>query len=183
MVTTRKNKDFTLPSELIPTYNEKLRCKHGLTFNEDDSSLRLCAPQVTLYESNGEKTFNSNVYYRPTSGPCKCRQYYDGHEYLMYHVAEGKMVSYFALEFYLHAWVTSGQSCYSFYKTLKMNGGSDGYPSSLTYQNWLKSCDGFVALLDVEKDQAFSCPTCGVDPKFFVGVCYRQRNPTNEGFQ
>ena len=79
-----ENKDFTLPLVLIPAYNDHLRCKHGLTFNEDDLSLRLCAPQVTLYESNGEKTFNCQVSYRPTSGPCKCRQHYDGHEFLMY---------------------------------------------------------------------------------------------------
>ena len=169
MKITRERDDFSLPAELIPAFNDQLRCKHGLTYNEDDRSLRLCAPQVTLYETSGEKTFNCRVYFRPTSGPCKCRQYYDGHEYLMYHVAEGKMICYFALQFYLHSWVNSGTSCYSAYKTMKMNAVSNGKPCSLTYQNWLKACDGFVSLLDVDKNEAFSCPTCGIAPKFYVG--------------
>ena len=169
MKISRENNDFTLPPELIPAYNEHLKCKHGLTYNEDDMSLRLCAPQVTLYESTGEKTFDCKVYYRPTSGPCKCRQHCDGHEFLMYHVTEGKMVCYFALQNYLHTWVCSGTSCYSAYKTMKMNAVSNGKPCTLTYQNWLKSCDGFVSLLDVDKNKAFSCPVCGIAPKFFVG--------------
>ena len=91
------------------------------------------------------------------------------HEFLMYHVTEGKMVCYFALQNYLHTWVCSGTSCYSAYKTIKMNAVSNGKPCTLTYQNWLKSCDGFVSLLDIDKSQAFSCPTCGIAPKYFVG--------------
>ena len=169
MVDIRRNKDFVLPEELIPEFDEHKRCKHGLQFNESDLSLRLCAPQVTLYSSTKETDFNTKVYYRPTVGPCKCRQYYDGHKYLMYHVAEGKMVCYFALQNYIHSWVNSGQSCYSYYKNMKLDGGSNGVVCSLTYQNWLKACDGFVLNLEFDKSMAFSCPKCGVDPKWFVG--------------
>ena len=79
------------------------------------------------------------------------------------------MVCYFALQNYVHTWVCSGTSCYSAYKTIKMNAVSNGKPCTLTYQNWLKSCDGFVSLLDIDKSQAFSCPTCGIAPKYFVG--------------
>ena len=77
-------------------------------------------------EDTRETIFDTKVYYRETFGSCKCRQNYDGHEYLVYHMGSGQMLCYFTLQNYLHSWVLSGNSAYAAFKTIQSNITSTG---------------------------------------------------------
>ena len=135
MCKKRLSNDFTLPLELVPEYDPNRTCSaHGNKFKAESCFLRVCSDQVTLYEDTKETIFNSKVYYRETEGPCKCRDNYNGHEYLMFHMGFGKMFCYFTLQNYLYGWATSGLSAYAAFRTIQNNVNSTGQNSTLYNQ-------------------------------------------------
>ena len=83
--------------------------------------VKLCASGVIVYHERGETYYETKVYYRDSNGPCKCRQMYDGHEYLLFHMGAGKMVDYITLQSFLISMVNSGTTAFAFHKTIKDN--------------------------------------------------------------
>ena len=89
MCSIRLKSDFQFPSILYPKYDPDYLCEHNYSFKEDDRLMRVCAPQIVLYEDTKETIYNTEVMYRDSNGPCKCRHHYDGHEYLVFHMGSG----------------------------------------------------------------------------------------------
>ena len=106
---------------------------------------------------------------RETDGACKCRDNYDGHEYLLYHTGGGKMVDYVTLQSCVLSMVNGGTTQYAFHKTIKDNCESLGNRFSCNYQTFLEASDGFVNNLEFDLQTCFSCMNCGISPKYFVG--------------
>ena len=170
MCKQRQEPDFDFPAVLYPEYNPETVCNlHNNRFKEDDSLMRSCAEEIVLYEDTKETIFKTRVLYRESIGPCKCRQQYDGHEYLVLHMGNGRMVCYFTLLNHVHSWVNSGISAYATFRAIKNNISSRGQESSLSQQLWTRAVDGFVFNLTFDLEMAFSCINCGISPKYFVG--------------
>ena len=161
---------FGLPSSLIPIFDPLKVCRlHGNAFKENDDHMKVCAKEVIVYHERGETVYDCTVYYRDTDARCKCRQNYDGHEYLIFHMGGGKMVDYITLQSYLISMVNSGSTAYSYHKTIKDLCQSLGNNFSCSYQTFLEACDGFVNNLKFDLKVCFSCTNCGISPKYFVG--------------
>ena len=165
----KQSPDYKYPAHLIPQFSPANECRHGELFIENDEYLKICAEQIVLYEESKETIYDCKVYYRETVGQCKCRQHYDGHELLMYHMGQGRMICYFTLQNYLHNWVNSGLTKYAAFKSIQNNRKSTGSVTSLYYHMWYKAVDGFVLNLSFDYAECFSCTNCGIDPLYFVG--------------
>ena len=91
-------------------------------------------------------------------GACKCRDNYDGHEYLLYHTGGGKMVDYVTLQSCVLSMVNGGTTQYAFHKTIKDNCESLGNCFSCNYQTFLEASDS--KYLHFWKER-FSSHRCG----------------------
>ena len=71
----RSSPDFTFPSHLIPPFSPDNLCPHSYIYKENDECLKLCLDHVILYEESKETLYDTKVYYRESTGHCKCRQH------------------------------------------------------------------------------------------------------------
>ena len=166
----RNSGSFKLPEVLIPDYDPDKVCdNHGYRYKKEEMTAKCCAEQVIIYHERGETVHNTRVYYRVTDGGCKCRDEYDGHEYLLFHMGGGKMVDYISLQSYLLSMVNGGTTAYAYHKTISDNCKAMGNTFSCNYKTFLEACDGFVLNLKFDEQLCFTCTNCGKSPKYFVG--------------
>ena len=164
MLDLRGDPAYTLPEALIPMSSGT--CPHG---NEWSDSLKLAAPSTVVYHEGGERKYNTKVYYRETSGTCKCQDHVDGHPYLLYNMGRGQFVDYVTLQSFVIKVATNGECAYGFHKSIKTSCQANGVEFNCSYETMLKACDGFTRLLDFDLEACFSCPNCGTSPEYFVG--------------
>ena len=164
----RRNGIYDLPRDLIPSFSDQYRCKHGQLFNKCDESLVRESHNVIIYTDTGERFFPNPVLARPTVGPCLCLQRVDGHLLLLWHLGKGRFVDYTMLHGYLHKWTASGISIQAMYKSNVSGAESCGLSSSLTYSDLHRAVCGFFCNLVFDDAKAFSCPKHGTSPKFIV---------------
>ena len=83
---------FNLPAQLIPKFDKSKVCKHGFNFTDSEHAIVLVSDKLSLFTEIGQRFFSSKVYSRPSSGPCKCLQRYDGHEIFIWNLGHGRFV-------------------------------------------------------------------------------------------
>ena len=163
------NGTFVYPAVMKPKHDRFLYCKHGYGYNQDDNTLKLLTDGILVYTMIGEQKYATQLYYRPSAGPCRCQQHVDGHPWLLWNVGGGKLVCYTLLNTYLHNFVTSGQPCYLLYKSIVLSSKASGWISTLTYENTLKATNGFIRKLEFDLPRCFTCLKCGTSPEYLIG--------------
>ena len=151
----RLNGQVNVPQKLVPVYDSEYRCKHELKFQEGDQSLVKVSSSVCLINDVGERILESEVFARPSVGPCKCLHRYDGHEYLIWNVGHGRFVDYTLLMGYLHKWRGSGITMHSLFRSIKDCAQSCGVSCSLSYADIHRSICGFMTNLAFDTLKAF----------------------------
>ena len=153
-----------LPEEMIPVFDENIKCKHGRTFSENP---KLAARYATVFSEHGEEIIQTNIYYRDT--PCKCEQGFDSHELSLFHLSHGRFIDYRMLQNYLLAYCNAGTPGMNHHRTLKQNIEGSGQNFSLTYDEFNKSSDAYCELIDVDPENSYVCENCGPSPPQLVG--------------
>ena len=75
-----------IPSRLEPAAEIGSKCKHNSIYDNRSEALITESRTVCLYNDLGERIFKSEVFARPTLGPCKCLKRFDGHSLLIWHL-------------------------------------------------------------------------------------------------
>ena len=168
MMVERMSGIFNLPAQLIPKFDKSKVCKHGFNFTDSEHAIVLVSDKLSLFTEIGQRFFSSKVYSRPSSGPCKCLQRYDGHEIFIWNLGHGRFVDYSLLYSYLFKWRSSGLSISAMFRSLKDLADSCEVTVDLNYQDLHRSICGFMCNLSFDIEQAFSCPEHGTSPKWIV---------------
>ena len=160
---------YEFPDKIIPEYKEHFSCtSHGNNYDPDDNNLVEKSQNIIVYTENGDFVFNTKVMARPSIGSCKCVQQPSGHPYLLWHLGHGKMVDYLLPYKYMHKWRSSGISMHALFQSRRQSLCSLGINSSMTYQELNKSICGFFSVIRFNDIEVFSCPACGLSPKYLV---------------
>ena len=165
----KESQSFTYPSILAPLYDKDRLCSHGFQYNEDDSLMGICAQSIVIYTENSEKIHPTIVKYRRSVGPCSCQHQFDGHELLLWHLGNGRMVDYKLLHNYFNDWIRTGIPIKAKHSSIISNAISMGRTSTLSYDMLLRAIDGFVNNLSFDIQKCFICPRCGRTPRYFIG--------------
>ena len=164
----RKNGLVNIPDRLVPEYDAEYKCKHNLTFIKSDESLVRESQTVCLFNDLGERIMKTEVFARPSEGPCKCLHRVDGNPYLIWNLGHGRFIDYTLLLGYLHKWRVSGISMHALYKSIVDCAESCGVACSLTYADVHRGVCGFFINLKFNIQTAFSCPDHGSTPSWIV---------------
>ena len=165
----KESKSIEFPNILSPSYDDDRVCAHGFKYNEDDSVMGICAQTMIIYTENSEITHPTILKYRRSVGPCSCQQHYDGHEYLLWHLGNGRMIDYKLLHNFFHDWIRTGIPVKAKHSSIISGAISMGRTSTLTYDMLLRAIDGFVTNLSFDIQKCFICPRCGKTPRYFIG--------------
>ena len=160
----RLNGSVNIPDKLLPVFDPEYKCKHNNTFMESEESLIRISTDLCLINDVGERIMKSEVFARPSDGPCQCLHRFDGHSYLVWNIGQGRAVCYTLLLGYLHKWRGSGISMHALYKGILDCAHSCGVSCSVSYSEIHKSICGFFSNLQFNVKKAFSCPTHGTSP-------------------
>jgi len=162
---------YEFPLHLIPSVDESLTCVHGNTYKVNDpvSSNWISRKNVTIYkEAVTIEDVHRTVYYRPTSGKCKCRQEYDGQEDLLFNLDGKHMFYYGFLLQYLHLLLEGRNPLMAFYrsscKSFYIQSESKPVQVKLLRQAW----NAFARLLDIDWKESFKCHMCGLAPQTII---------------
>ena len=159
---------MNIPDKIVPLYDPNLKCKHNNGFKQAEECLVRISKDVCLINDVGERILPTEVFARPSDGPCQCLQRFDGHRYLLWNLGGGRVVDYSVLLGYLHKWRGSGISMYALFKSILDCAQSCGVSCSLKYYEVHKSICGFFTNLEFDIKKAFSCPTHGTSPPWLV---------------
>ena len=157
-----------IPASLVPKFDPEKKCKHKMPFNQYEESIIKQSKNLLLFNDLGQRVFSTEVFARPSLGPCQCLQRYDGHQYLIWNLGLGRFCCYSMLLSYLHKWRTSGIAMYAMFKSIRDLSESSGITCDLTYQDIHRSVCGFFSNLTFNVEKAFACPTHGTAPKWMV---------------
>ena len=80
-----------IPSKLIPEFDADERCKHNNAYNGRDDTLCQESKNLCLFNDLGERIFNTQVFARPTVGPCSCLQRFDGSPLLIWNLGKARI--------------------------------------------------------------------------------------------
>ena len=116
---------------------------HGNAFDDNDDHLIQESENSVVYNESGYQIFDIKVIYRKTVGMCDCRQRYDGHSQLIWHLGKGRFIDYSVLVNYLHNFVNDGLSIHAQYETIQANKKSFGITTELTYTDFHRAVVGF----------------------------------------
>ena len=165
----RQKHIYDFPDVFVPEFEPDKKCEvHGNTFDENDDNLIQKSKNSVVYNEIGDQIFSIKVMSRRTIGNCNCRQRYDGHSELIWHLGKGRFVNYSVLVNYLHNFVNDGLSINAQYESIQANNKSFGVTTDLTYADFHRSVVGFVRNLQFDEKEAFSCPTHGSRPRWIT---------------
>ena len=161
---------YDLPEKITPEFVEGFSCrKHGNTFDPNDSKLVQYSKNIIIYTETSEKVYNIKTYARRTIGGCRCKQQADTNNLLLWHLGKGKLIDYLFLSGYMHNMRANGTSKYGLYRSRCERLNSIGVKTSLTQKDFLRATNGFISRIVFNEDlKTFSCPKCGVAPKYLV---------------
>ena len=157
-----------IPDRLVPVPDSDYKCKHNKAFCNSDEALVPVSRTLCLISDLGERIFKSEVFARPSEGPCKCLHRVDGHTYGIWNLGHGRFVDYTLLLGYLQKWRGSGISMHALFRSITDCMDSCGVSSSLTYSDLHRSICGFFVNLKFDLTRAFSCPRHGTSPTWIV---------------
>ena len=158
---------YDFPATFIPEYDDNNECEpHGNKYDDNDDNLQIENENIIVHNEIGEQTFDVKVMCRKTLGNCNCKQRYDGHPQLLWHLGKGKFVNYCMLVNYLHNFVNDGLSIHAQFKSIQDNNESNGISSLLTYDDIHRAAIGFFRNLEFDEILAFSCPSHGIKPNW-----------------
>ena len=165
----RQRNEYVFPPSFIPEYSDDNECKeHGNKYDSNDDNLIRESGSIIIFNETSDQIYDTIVFSRKTVGRCKCRQQYDGHQELLWHLGKGKFVNYCVLLNYLHNFVNGGLSLNAQYASILDNNESNGTTSQLTYNDLHRAVVGFFRNLDINTELAFSCPNHGSKPKWIT---------------
>ena len=95
-------------------YNPNLVCQHGGSFSSSNEGFVQTTKNIIIHTQTNDIVHNTTTFARPTFGPCKCLQQFDGHPVLLWNLGRGKMMDYPSLHSVIHHMVT-GSPIYSIY--------------------------------------------------------------------
>ena len=105
----RRRKEYVFPPSFIPDYSDDNECKeHGSQYDCNDDNLIKKSGNIIIFNETGDQIYDTIAFSRKTLGRCKCRQHYDGHNDLLWHLGKGRFVNYIVLVNYLHNFVNGG---------------------------------------------------------------------------
>jgi hypothetical protein len=160
---------YDFPESFIPEYSENDACElHGHRYDENDDNLIVDTENCISYSEIGEQVFDTKVMCRRTLGNCNCRQRYDGHPQLLWHLGKGKFINYSVLVNLHHNFVNGRLSIHAQFESIQDNAESFGVSCSLSYDDLHGASVGFSWNLQFDLKTAFSCPKHGVKPKWIV---------------
>lgn len=113
---------WEFPLHLVPTANMTARCKHGHHFDQGDpvASGWISKRGIAIFkESITIRDAERVAYYRPTTGPCSCRQEYDGQVDLLFNLDGKNMFYYGFLLHYLHLMLEGKNPLIAFLRACK----------------------------------------------------------------
>ena len=157
-----------IPKCLVPVFDAENKCMHKVPFKCSNDSLVKESQNLCLFNDLGERFVQTEVFARPSDGPCSCLQRYDGHPLQIWNLGRGRFVDYTLLLGYLHKWRASGISMHALYRSIVDCAESCGVSCSLTYSDIHRSVCGFFTNLVFNIEKAFSCPTHGTSPSWIV---------------
>ena len=123
---------------------------------------------IVIYTETEDIVLDVKTFARPTlpTGACKCLHHYHGHHELLWHLGSGKMIAYQYLHVVIHQFVL-GLPMNAGFESRRMSMSSVGVNSSLTYNEFGKTCLGYANMLQFHKDD-FICENCGPTPEYIV---------------
>lgn len=162
---------YEFPLDLVPAYSNAQKCKHGHLFDSADPVVKqwIARKGVIIHKEAVSITDdNRTLYYRPSLGPCDCRQDYDGQEELPFNF-DGLHLFYYGYLFqYLHLMLEGKNPLTAF---LRVSTHSFS-PLSLTKPVQVKSLrhawNAFARLLNINYAEVFHCPICGPLPSTVI---------------
>ena len=86
---------------------------------------------LIIYTQTNDIVLNTKTFARPTIGPCKCLQQFDGHPVLLWNLGRGKMVDYPFLHSVIHQGIT-GSPIFSIFHSRSTYFSSLGIQSTLS---------------------------------------------------
>ena len=158
---------FNLPEKIVPQMRDHETCPHGNAYLPDDEKLKMMSPNLTVYTENGDKVFAIPTYGRPTDGDCLCFDQEDTHDVLLWNLGSGQLVDYLFLHNHIHRMVKSGIAMNASYDAMKSSLSNIGVKTSLSYQQFVRACTGYVKMIEFRKED-FLCSNCGPSPKYVV---------------
>ena len=165
----RQKHGYDFPESFIPEYSEDNTCElHGHRYDENDDNLIVDSDNCIIFSEKGVLVFDTKVMCRRTVGNCNCRQRYDGHPQLLWHLGKGKFLNYSVLVNMHHNFINGGLSIHAQFKSIQDNAESFGVSCSLTYDDLHRASVGFTRNLEFDLKTAFSCPKHGVKPKWII---------------
>ena len=162
----RSNGQYNLPPTLEAEYNPNLVCQHGWHFNSSNDVLVQTSTNLIIYTQTNDIVLNTKTFARPTIGPCKCLQQFDGHPVLLWNLGRGKMVDYPFLHSVIHQGIT-GSPIFSIFHSRSTYFSSLGIQSTLSIQDFERTCSGYASMIRFRKED-FMCSNCGHTPKYIV---------------
>ena len=164
----KRDARFCLPDSLVPDFLPDMKCKHHNSFSQN--RYRLITNTAIIYNDQGETIVPCQIFSRKSDGGCKCEQQISGHEYLLFYCGMGKFWDYVTMQKFTFTYAKDGLSSLGFYKSIKASfEANENQIFSCDYQTFLKCCDGFVTNIKWDLKSIFTCPNCGISPKFFTG--------------
>ena len=152
----------SFPRQLIPDYSQSNLCEHGYRFNEGD-------PVDAGWIANAEATTITKhasapvvTYYRPTTGKCSCRQYYDGRRELLLNLDNRRIFPYNWLFDILHDTQETRYLLAAAFRSANRTRTVCGQGPLLKYEyDQLRvAYNCFLRLLDMDFELIYHCDTC-----------------------
>lgn len=163
--------EWKFPKELVPNYNETLKCEHGHKFSSDDPVLNswISTKDVIIHkESVSIHDSQRHCFYRPTMGDCDCKQEYDGRDHLLLNL-DGKHLFYYGLLFtYLHIMLEGKNPLIAFHRSMQQTFSALSKSRPVGIKHLRQAWNCFARLLDINYQECFLCPQCGRTPKTIV---------------
>ena len=162
---------WEFPINLVPNFDDSLKCDHGHKFSVDDpiQNCWVTSKEVIIHEESISICDpHRQCYYRPSTGPCECKQEYDGQDHLLLNL-DGKHLFYYGLLFtYLHIMLEGKNPLIAFHRSMKQSFSalSKSQPVGIKLLRQAWNC--VARLLDIDWKVCYLCPVCKHLPKTIV---------------
>ena len=157
--------------ELVPIYDETLKCEHGYKFSSDDPLLNswISSKDVIIHkESVSICDSQRHCFYRPTMGACDCKQECDGHDHLLLSLDGKHLLCYGLLFTYLHIMLEGKNPLIFFHRSMQQTFSALSKSSPVGIKHLCQAWNCFARLQDTNYQECFLYPQCGHTPKTIV---------------
>ncbi len=114
-------------------------------------------------------TSTRKVYHRPSCGECSCKQEYEGQDDLLFNLYNKHLFYYDFLFSYLHSMVEGKNLLVAFLTACERNHGIQSHTLPVRIKVLRQAWNTFARLLDIDPQQTYQCPVCGLEPQTVIG--------------